>query len=164
MTVLLACVVLVAAPSDAQDPAQKLQDAQRAYEDLDYDRVLPLLDEALALEPEPQVLKHALELKAVTHILFAEERDAERAFVRLLQLEPTYAPGNDASPKIREVFEKARISARTASELPGAPKERAWCSRWGVWAGIGGVVATSALIAVFAGPRSPEHDTRIELP
>lgn len=102
---------LVPAPEDAPLPGVNphLQEARAAYESLEYDRILPHLEMALAmrdisLEQRVEIYR----LKAFTHAAFGQYAEAEQALLELFTLKPKYELSGMVSPKMRELFAAAK--------------------------------------------------------
>ena len=110
----------------AQPPSTALLQAEAAYQEQRFEQILPLLEQALAeaLGPEERVRVYAL--KARTHAAFGERESAIGAYLKVLSLEPTYAPGSDASPKLRALFAEARARAGPPLAVAPAPPPSAW--------------------------------------
>lgn len=99
------------------DPASALAEAQRHFDDLDYELVLGAAD-AIVKDPAATV---AIKVKALYlrgSALVVLERDAETAaaFEALLALQPEFRPPATAPPRIRAAFESARAAWRVRLE------------------------------------------------
>jgi len=102
----LALCAAVSQVALAESPS--LSQARKAYEDLEYDKVTPLLQEALAEAESPEEEVEIFELLATMHVTYNRDAKAQQAFVDLLRRREDYAPSANSSPKIRQVFEAAR--------------------------------------------------------
>jgi len=94
--------------------------ARAAYDQLDYDKVTPLLEQALAQNNTVEDEVAIYELLGLIHVTYGHDQDAQAAFVELLKRRPDYRLPADSSPKIVSVFElaKSELVRRQASETP----------------------------------------------
>jgi hypothetical protein len=103
-----------------------LKRARKAYQNLDYTRVTPLLNRALKAATTDREKVEIHYLLGTMHTIYSRERQAVEAFTELLTLQPTYELPPDISPKIRTAFAEARETVPaggrtgppTASEEP----------------------------------------------
>lgn len=144
---LLSCVLA----AQAGDPAALAQ-AEAAYAERRYERILPLLEDALASELAPADRVRAWSLKALTHAAFDESGHAVDAYVEALKIDPSFHPGDRVSPKVRGLFAEARRRVPAPGWAPGDGPPAAtgsvevsprWYQRPWVWALAGGVVVAA---------------------
>ena len=100
-----------------------LEQARAAYEQLDYDKVTPLLEQALAGPTTDEDEVAIFELLGLIHVTYGRDAEAQQAFVELLKRRPGYALPADSSPKIVSVFRQAqedhaRLKAARPVERP----------------------------------------------
>jgi hypothetical protein len=101
-----ALAIAYGGPAAAGSPS--LAQARQAYEDLEYDKVTPLLQKALGEAEGPDEEVEIFELLATMHVTYNRDAKATEAFVELLRRRSDYAPPPNSSPKIRQVFAAAR--------------------------------------------------------
>ncbi len=112
MPALLLALLLHASPEGS------LAEAERAYVDGRYDRVRPLVDEALTGLLTPADRLRALGLSAFTWAAFDDSKAAVAAFGQALDLDPRWEPAGRMSPKVRGLFEEARREKGRPAFLP----------------------------------------------
>ena len=177
MSVVLSALV----STSAQAAPPSLLKAKQAYDDLEYDRVLPLLQRALKESPSTGDAVAIFELMANVHVMYDRPDDARVAFIELLKRAPEYQAPPSTAPKVRQAFEAAVTQVRVgtsspapASTAPGAgPTQRPtslltsedtspWYKHWWVWtaAGVGLVVVVGGSYAAWSlsQPKVPKTD------
>jgi len=85
-----------------------LDKAKKAYENLQYDKVTPLLKRALKAVESVNEEIEIYELFALVHATYARKDAARDAFIEVLKRAENYRLSEDVSPKIREVFAEAK--------------------------------------------------------
>lgn len=159
-----------------------LRRAQRAYEQLDYDKVTPLLKKALETTNLPEEEVEIYTLLATMHVMYGRDTQAEEAFVHILERQPDFELAADASPKLLAAFEAAELHfAEHASDerpvdepdelgdatnpidspmdpLPPSTPPAPFYSTWWFWTAVGVVVAGAAGTTTYllARPRFPD--------
>lgn len=118
--VLLGGLLQVGALQAAADCPALVQ-AREAHRQLDYDRVTPLLRQALTQPCSDADRAETYELLALMHVTYNRDDEAIEAFSQLLTLSPDYAPPDGSSPKIRAAFEQARAQRAPAPPPSPAP-------------------------------------------
>jgi hypothetical protein len=153
---LATTVFLTTSPAHADN--HFLKRAQRAYERLDYERILPLLDRAERIATEEAERADIHRLRGIVHAVYGRTNEAVASFVELLRLRPDFIFPRHESPKVVEALAAAReqlAAERVAAESPAPPGpvsppppevrvvERAtpWVRWTGVVAGAVGVAA-----------------------
>ena len=111
---LVAVVLLGLAP----DP--DLSAAEKAFQEGRYEAVLPAVHRALERPLALPELRRAHELEAMTDAAFDDSVAAIESFRRLLGVDPSYAPGPSASPKILGLLEEARRRGALGARLDPA--------------------------------------------
>lgn len=161
-------------PSRAQEPRSALERAWVAYNNLDYDLVRPLLNQAEKDGIDERELLDFTILTALIQAVYENREASIDAFERVLSLDPDYQPPAGSSPKIESAFLKATTRHRLASlsaetqpmELEQASPSKALWERWWFWPGT--AVLGGALIAgvvLFSVDRYPDRDLGpLELP
>lgn len=142
------------------------------YEALSYGNVIPLLVKALnrpeLSEPDRRT---ALAYLARTYAIFKRQSEAESTFVELLERDPSFAPADSESPRIREAFQAAklrRVVSQPAPIPPPTPPQglvttpppepnRTWL--W-VGAGAGVVVAAAVTVLLIVRPWDKDEPRR----
>src|SRR5687767_8089532 len=81
----LLIVALLLAPT-----SRSLEKAKQAYEELDYEKVTPLLRRALKETDEPSELVQIWELMATLDVMYNNDAAAERDFAEILAILPAY--------------------------------------------------------------------------
>lgn len=104
---VVAVTTVVFAPT-AHAANKYLRKAERAYADLEYDKVGSYLKKALRKAKGTEEFARIYELSAIVHVMYGREGKAKKAFVKLLKKSPDYQLPDDASPKVRTVFESAQ--------------------------------------------------------
>ncbi|MBN2360656.1 MAG: hypothetical protein JXR83_14465 [Deltaproteobacteria bacterium] len=98
--------------------------ARTAYEQLDYDKVAPLLEMALEENNSVEDEIAIYELLGLIHVTYGRDREAQEAFIKLLERRPDYVLSDDSSPKIVSVFQQAREEySRLKADTPGGRNE-----------------------------------------
>jgi len=82
--------------------------AQRAYGNLEYERVIPLLRRALGQKPGLGREAKIYALMALVHVVYGRQRQARQAFIRVLERTPDYELPPNSSPKIIAAVRSAR--------------------------------------------------------
>jgi len=159
-----------------------LRRAKRAYEQLEYDDVAPLLRKALEASSDPGEEVEIYALLATMHVMYGRDAQAEQAFVHVLERQPDFELPVDSSPKLFAALEAAEqsfpsrppdtatsgdggdggeLDPITDPMLPGPVTEPApFYSTWWFWTVVGAVVAgTAGTTAYFiTQPRFPETE------
>lgn len=106
--------------STARGENSYLTRARAAYEQLDYDKVTPLLEQALAQSNTVDDEVAIYELLGLIHVTYGRDQEAQNAFVELLKRQPEFQLPGESSPKIVSVFEQAKseLARRQPSETP----------------------------------------------
>ena len=151
---MIPIIALVAVAARAESDA--LTAARSAYRSLDYERALPLLEEALrdAGTREEQIDVYAL--RARVFVALDDMPGARAAFAQVLRRDPDFRldPAT-TSPKIIGALEAARVEAETMpastdvsatdpSLTVGASSEPIWHSAW-FW-GVLGVICPTGVV------------------
>ncbi len=96
-----------------------VRSAIRDYEALSYDAVIPRLVKALSRKDLVESdRRHALAYLARTYAIFKRSAEAESTFDELLQRDPSFAPADSESPRIREAYVAAKARRVVAAPLP----------------------------------------------
>jgi hypothetical protein len=113
---ILNTCLLVATPAVDPDVRQAIE----FYDALEFERVIPLLQRALA-RPELSDADRieALACLARTEAVYRHRQRAVRAFVKLLRLAPDYGLSTYESPLIQRAFEQAQQRLGVFSEESG---------------------------------------------
>lgn len=126
VVVVLACV---AAPAGASPVRSRITKASRLIvEDLRYGPAITILERALAdarIEDAERI--DAYRLLGQAYVARGKNESAQAAFRALLELDPTYALDPRLSPKIREVFGRARadvVVRPTIGDVTAIPEGR----------------------------------------
>ncbi|MFH1811261.1 MAG: hypothetical protein ABIJ09_21155 [Pseudomonadota bacterium] len=115
---VVALGLATAAQLRAACPSLKL--ARQAYQDLDYDRVTPLLEQALGEDCSDEDRAGVYELLAVMHVTYNRDQDAVEAFTRLLEIRPDFSLSPDRSPKLLLALEQAQRARTDPASAPPA--------------------------------------------
>jgi hypothetical protein len=107
--------LVLASPTVAAAANRYLVEAQQAYANLEYDKVLPLLKRAERSPSTAEERRDIFVLMAHIHAAYDRSAEATAAFVAALKEDPAYQPPAEASPKIVELFTQAK------TQLAGAP-------------------------------------------
>lgn len=120
---LAAVLVVLGASSGGAGQTDPLVQAQRAFDALEYERVLPLLRQALAQEPSVEREVAIYSLMARVHVTYGRNRQARRAFAEVLKRTPNFELPGHTSPKVLAVLQQARsaFSRRVAAQPPSEP-------------------------------------------
>ncbi len=115
-SVLLVMQLLAASPmaSSSSIVAERMLEAERLYESLDYGELVPVVLEVLearGVDEETKIRAHFLHGAALAVIGATVE--AEVPFRLLLRLDPNFEPDSMTSPKIVAVFSKVRFEEET---------------------------------------------------
>ena len=153
-----------------------LDQAQQAYEQFEYDRVIPLLDRALRLARTPAEEVAIYSFLAQMHVTYDRTEEARRAFVEVLRRQPDFVLPQASSPKIAAVLDQARAEAARKPSAPVTPPPpgplrppiddgaaeggRTILGRWWFWTAIGAVVVGVAggVTAGVLASRPPDAD------
>ncbi len=100
----------VAAPEAAAKGNRYLKKAKKAYDNLDYTRVTPLLNRALKTSKTDAEKVEVYFLLGTMHAIYSRDQLAAEAFAEVLELDPSFELPPDTSPKIRSAFADARAS------------------------------------------------------
>lgn len=115
-----------AAESTAADPAQVLEQAQAAEQDLDYEKVLQLSEQVQTMETAtPDQINAALVLQATSLIVNGRQIDAEIPFTKLMRNDISYELPESTPPKIMAVFRKVQVEEQQAFEARKAAERKA---------------------------------------
>jgi hypothetical protein len=126
VAVVATVLTVSGAATEADAKANRyLKRAKRAYENLDYTRVTPLLNRALKAATSRREKVEIQYLLGTMHTIYSRERQAVEAFTQLLTLDPSYELPPDISPKIRVAFAEARemVPALEGAGPPQDPEE-----------------------------------------
>jgi tetratricopeptide (TPR) repeat protein len=85
-----------------------LAKAKKAFDDLDYGKVLPLLKKALKIAKQADEEVEIYELMAIIHATYSRDAKARDAFEEVLRRRPDYQLPPNTSPKIESALEEAR--------------------------------------------------------
>ncbi|MEE8408434.1 MAG: hypothetical protein V3T05_02400 [Myxococcota bacterium] len=88
--------------------------AKKAYQAMQYNRVLPALKRALKIAKGKEEKSEIYELMGLIHATYDRDEHARSAFVKLLEINPGFELPPDSSPKIRDAFVAAREEADAA--------------------------------------------------
>ena len=169
-------------PGGARAASSTLDQAALAYAELDYARVLPLVERALGESLSPAETIRAYELRAFVHTIEGRELEARDAYLAILERNPSYELAPSVSPKLRGPLELARavhsppvpdprlaappVEDRVDIAQPAATttvqtdqRPGFWSRPW-FWAATAAVVATVVVVVVVAssGDGLPDHD------
>jgi hypothetical protein len=100
-------ILLVVWAPQALAANRALRRAKRAYEQLEYDNVTPLLKKALEASSEPSEEVEIYALLATMHVMYGRDAQAEEAFVHVLERQPDFELPSDSSPKLFAALEAA---------------------------------------------------------
>lgn len=155
-----------------------LMAARRAFDEVDFERVIPFLDKALASGPSDPEKVEIFVLMGQVHMAYGHTAEAERAFIEALTIDRSHSLPETVAPKISAAFEVARsrvpvqeVSAQPVVEdgpltppVDDRPPEPIdgdnLLSQWWLWAVVGTVVAGSSGILAWqlTRPTEPPHD------
>ena len=115
---------IVAAPSgahaEASPAADPVEQAERAYREVDFPRQRALARQALEQgDGEPARVAQIYRLLGIAHAVLGEPEAAKDAFARLLELDPGVELERSLSPRIRSPYMEARGEWDVASEHLG---------------------------------------------
>jgi tetratricopeptide (TPR) repeat protein len=100
----LALGLLSAAPALAQQNPL-IARGQQEYDDLRFEEALQTLSAALVRSGNSQAQQaHIYRLLAFTYLALGREEEASGAYRSMLPLDPSFEPGEELSPRIREFF------------------------------------------------------------
>jgi hypothetical protein len=152
----------------------------KAFEQLDYERAVALLNQAFGEAEETDEKLIVLRTLAFAHVALNQEEQARAEFRLALHLDPTMMLDATISPRTRLVFEEARaemaideprpspsaspppVTAPPAPALPPAARvdsprpsprplyRRGWI--WGTAAGATAVIVIGVIAGIFAQP------------
>ena len=180
-------VIAALTANEAHARNRSLTKAQKAYENLDYERVTPLLNRALKGKPTDEEKQQIFFLLGTMHTIYGRDQQAKDSFVQLLELSPDFELPPDTSPKIAEAFEQARGTRPVAQPEPEpepepesepAPKsgpmgatdpllpeeirttvDDAVYEKWWFWTGVAVVIAGGVALTYTLMPAEyPPHD------
>src|SRR5262245_42324203 len=117
--IVLACLALCSTAHAQQNPL--IATGQQQYDDLRYEEALQTLSAALVRSgnsPEQQATIYRL--LAFTYLALGRPEEASGAYRSMLPLDPSFEPGEDISPRMREFFARVRQEWETAGR-PGSP-------------------------------------------
>lgn len=97
--------------------------AKKAFDDLDYGKVLPLLKKALKIAKEDDEEVEIYELMAIIHATYSRDEKARDAFKEVLRRKSDYELPPNTSPKIEAALEEARAELATEGVLHEEPEE-----------------------------------------
>lgn len=87
----------------------RLEEARRLYADLQYARMVPVLEKALGMPGNtPGQLAEIYALLGTVHVILDNQQAAVDAFEQLLAIEPDHELDADLSPKIRSLFARVK--------------------------------------------------------
>ena len=99
---VVVCTLLVGVAIDARATKNRyLIKAKRAYENLEYTRVTPLLNKALKTVQSQAEEIEIYSLFATIHIVYSREEQAREAFKEVLRRDHDFDLPPNTSPKIR---------------------------------------------------------------
>ena len=110
----------------AQSPGALIEEAQRHYDGLDYDRVPALAAQALAhadISAEQKVVAYRLQGSALA--IVGDPSEAERSFLLLLSVFPDYLLPSTSPPKILSVFSKVQGEMNALRSMQVAEQRKA---------------------------------------
>jgi hypothetical protein len=117
------CALLFGA-ADAQAKANRfLKKAKKAYENLDYTRVTPLLTRALKVAKTDKEKVEIFYLLGTMHTIYSRDRQATEAFTEVLKMDPNFELPPDTSPKIRAAFADARQAVPAGDPVEDPPPD-----------------------------------------
>ncbi|MFC1611201.1 hypothetical protein ACFL6C_09590 [Myxococcota bacterium] len=123
MGALIALCVLMMGVSVLETPEAQARNrflvrAKKAYDDLDYTRVIPFLKRALKAAKTDEEHVEIYFLFATMHAIYSRDEQARDAFKELLARNPDFELPPDISPKIRAAFELAKGEMPASEEEP----------------------------------------------
>lgn len=147
---MLLALVMCSALSTAA--ADKLDAARAAYLEVENERALQLLNEALLLEPTDDEWLAIQEMRAVIHATYDRRTEARDTMREIIARHPDYRPPPQSSPKILEAYGAAK-----AIDLRQAPPVPHWYTNKWVWLGVGvaAVAASTFAIIAYNNPDAP---------
>lgn len=169
----LAWVAMLLTSGQALAENADLTAARRAFDDVDFERVIPLLDKALAAGPSEAEKVEIFVLMGQVHMAYGRTAEAERTFVEALKIDRSYTLPDTVAPKISATFEAARsrvpviepvekgpLSDPADRPAPAPIEDDSILSQWWLWTIVGTVVAgTSGILAwQLSQPTAPEYD------
>ena len=124
--VVVGCIGLLAGSAQAQPQSneQLLDEAQRLYDDLEYDRVLPITEAILArpnVPIEQQLDAYLLQGSAIA--IIGNPVEAERSFRLLLRGRPSYELPASTPPRSSRCSRRCRL--KSASSPISSPRSSA---------------------------------------
>jgi hypothetical protein len=111
-------VVALAPPARAEVESELVQQGVSAYENLDFEHAVELLNRALAesLTREEKIV--AARTLAFAYAALGRADDARTAFVRLIHLDGSVELDRSVAPRVRALFEEARALVATGRAAP----------------------------------------------
>ncbi|MBI3071468.1 MAG: hypothetical protein HYY84_05000 [Deltaproteobacteria bacterium] len=100
---------LVVFPRDGAAKSDALEKGRKLYEELEYEKAIPLLMTAAAdsIAPKADVVE-AFELLGYSNVAMGREAAALEAFIKLLKIDRSFTLKPRTSPKIRAIFDRAK--------------------------------------------------------
>jgi len=111
--VFLSSVLLLAASAEAAIESDLVKQGIAAYDDLDYQKSIDLLNKALAetLTKEEKVATY--KTLGFAHVAVDKPDEAQKDFEQLLTVDASFQMDRTVSPRVRVVFEKAQARIAT---------------------------------------------------
>jgi tetratricopeptide (TPR) repeat protein len=112
---VISCLLLVLMVSAARGEVESeiVQKGVAAYDALEFDRAVQLLNQALAESLTREEKLVALRTLAFAHCALEHAAEARAAFTRLLKIDPNADLEKNVAPRIRALFEEARAAVAT---------------------------------------------------
>jgi tetratricopeptide (TPR) repeat protein len=125
--IAIAALLLTTAPAQAAIESELVREGMAAFEDLEFERAIEILDRALgeSLTREEKIATY--KTLAFAHGALGHTDETRASFVRLLRVDENFDLEKSVAPKVRALFEEARAAVATGKGVPGAvqPEERA---------------------------------------
>lgn len=119
---LLLCGWVWATPESGMAANKFLDKAKKAYQDLDYEKVTPLLQKALKIAASDEEFIDIYTLMGIMHVTYDRNKQAIEAFKEVLKRKSDFQLPPDTSPKIVAVLDSAREQNADSELIRESPK------------------------------------------
>ena len=169
MTRITFVIALIACAAPAAANRASLDAGLKAFEALDYERAVALLNQAFSESLGREEKLSVLRTLAFAHVALNQEDQARAEFRLLLHIDPAATLDETISPRTRLVFEEARAELPAPAPSPSPPPPEPTPSpspqavavtrpappplyrrRW-IWGTAAGATAAVVIIGVIAG-------------
>lgn len=159
---LVAIALLLLPASALAAIADTVAAARAAYLDVEHERAMRLLEQALQESPNDAQWIEIHELQAVIHVTYDRRNQARDAMKQILLRRRDYVPPPQSPPKILEAYGAAKAElTRQGIDMQAPPPEppRWYTNKW-LWLGVGVVAAgvTTYVLLQYNDPDAPRAD------